>query len=128
VENLADADVFLTLKSYYRKQRKLVLQAEQMRIPVYILRANTVAQMESFLAQALELDVKPEDPFDAAVADAEQGIQRALTGHASVDLRPVNSAIRRYQHEMARQANLVSHSYGKEPNRFVRIFSERRNP
>jgi stage III sporulation protein SpoIIIAA len=128
VENLAEADVFLTLKSYYRKQRKLVLQAEQMRIPVYILRANTVAQMESFLAQALELDVKPEDPFDVAVADAEQGIQRVLTGHASVDLRPVNSSIRRYQHEMARQANLVSHSYGKEPNRFVRIFSERRNP
>lgn len=128
VESLAEADVFLTLKSYYRKQRKLVLQAEQMRIPVYILRANTVAQMESFLAQALELDVKPEDPFDVAVADAEQGIQRVLTGHASMDLRPVNSSIRRYQHEMARQANLVSHSYGKEPNRFVRIFSERRNP
>ncbi|MFN2137425.1 MAG: R3H domain-containing nucleic acid-binding protein, partial [Candidatus Promineifilaceae bacterium] len=34
---------------------------------------------------------------------------------------------RRYQHQMARQANLVSHSYGKEPRRHVRIFNTRRN-
>jgi predicted RNA-binding protein Jag len=104
-----------------------VLQAEQMRIPVFILRANTVSQMEGFLAQMLDLEVKPEDPFEVAVADAERAIQQVLTGESSVDLRPVNSSVRRYQHEMARQANLVSHSYGREPNRFVRIFSERRN-
>jgi predicted RNA-binding protein Jag len=30
--------------------------------------------------------------------------------------------IRRIQHEMARQAELVSHSYCQEPNRRVRIF------
>jgi stage III sporulation protein SpoIIIAA len=128
VDNLADADVFLTLKSYYRKQRKLVSQAEHMRIPVFVLRANTVAQMESFLAQVLDLEVKPEDPFDVAVSEAERAIQQVLTGQNSVDLTPVSSAVRRYQHQMARQANLVSHSYGKEPQRFVRIFSERRNP
>jgi len=127
VDNLADADVFLTLKSYYRKQRKLVSQAEHMRIPVYVLRANTSSQMESFLAQVLNLDVKPEDPFDAAVTEAERAIQQVLTGQNSVDLSPVGSTVRRYQHQMARQANLVSHSYGKEPQRFVRIFSERRN-
>ena len=128
VESLAEADVFLTLKSYYRKQRKLVSQAEHLRIPVYVLRANTVAQMESFLVQALDLEMKPEDPFDTAVSEAERAIQQVLTGQNSVDLTPVNSAVRRYQHQMARQANLVSHSYGKEPQRFVRIFNERRNP
>jgi len=127
VENLADADVYLTLKSYYRKQRKLVSQAEHMRIPVYVLRANTVSQMESFLVQVLDLDVKSEDPFDVAVTEAERAIQQVLTGQNSVDLTPVSSSVRRYQHQMARQANLVSHSYGKEPQRFVRIFNERRN-
>ena len=30
--------------------------------------------------------------------------------------------MRRYQHQMARQADLTSHSYGREPNRYVRIF------
>jgi predicted RNA-binding protein Jag len=32
--------------------------------------------------------------------------------------------VRRLQHEMARGAELVSHSYGKEPRRHVRIFRE----
>jgi predicted RNA-binding protein Jag len=39
-------------------------------------------------------------------------------------LHPAISSIRRMQHQMAREANLVSHSYGKEPNRRVRIFRE----
>jgi stage III sporulation protein SpoIIIAA len=127
VNHLADADVLVTLKSYYRKRRQLIHDAERRRTPVYILRANTTNQMESFLVQALNLDA-PEsaDPFEVAIAEAERGIQLIQTGQQSVDLRPVASAIRRYQHQLARQANLVSHSYGKEPNRFVRIFSTSR--
>jgi hypothetical protein len=130
VDSLEDADVLLTLKSYYRKQRRLIKNAEQSRIPVYVLRANTVVQMEGFLAQALNMDTVETslaDPFDMAVAEADRAIQLIQAGEVSVDLRPVNSSVRRYQHQMARQADLVSHSYGKEPNRFVRIFSERRN-
>ena len=127
VDNLEDADVLLTLKSYYRKQRRLIKHAEQNRIPVYVLRANTITQMESFLAQALDVEVAPADPFDQAVAEADRAIELVQAGQNSVDLKPVKSSIRRYQHQMARQANLVSHSYGKEPNRYVRIFSERRN-
>lgn len=79
------------------------------------------------MVQVLDLDVKSEDPFDVAVTEAERAIQQVLTGQNSVDLTPVSSSVRRYQHQMARQANLVSHSYGKEPQRFVRIFNERRN-
>jgi stage III sporulation protein SpoIIIAA len=127
VDDLEDADVLLTLKSYYRKQRRLIKHAEQNRIPVYVLRANTVTQMENFLAQVLDVEVAPADPFDEAVVEADRAIELIQTGQSSVDLSPVNSSIRRYQHQMARQANLVSHSYGKEPNRYVRIFSERRN-
>jgi predicted RNA-binding protein Jag len=48
-------------------------------------------------------------------------------GQPGVNLSPVGSAIRRYQHQMARQADLVSHSYGKEPRRYVRIFNAKRN-
>jgi predicted RNA-binding protein Jag len=41
-----------------------------------------------------------------------------------VDLPPGPALVRRLQHEMARNAELVSHSYGKEPRRHVRIFRE----
>jgi predicted RNA-binding protein Jag len=50
-----------------------------------------------------------------------------LSGKKSVNLAPRNSYIRRLQHQMARQANLVSHSYGKDPRRHVRIFGTQRN-
>ncbi|RMG96902.1 MAG: AAA family ATPase [Chloroflexi bacterium] len=127
VENLDDADVLLTLKSYYRKRRQLISRAERLRTPVYVLRANTVNQMESFLTQALNLEPVSADPFEAAIAEAERAIEMIHAGKPSVDLSPVSSAMRRYQHQLARQANLVSHSYGKEPYRFVRIFNTPRN-
>lgn len=128
VKQLDEADVFVTLKSYYRKRRQLIRDAERRGIPVYVLRANTTNQMQNFLAQAGQLDLEvPTDPFEAAIADAEEGIRLIQSGQQSVDLRPVGSAMRRYQHQLARQAELVSHSYGKEPSRYVRIFNTIRN-
>jgi hypothetical protein len=123
VDNLGEADVLVTLKSYFRRQRKMILDAENRRTPVYVLRANTTNQMESFLAEAFDLDKVPADPFEKAIAETEQAIQRIQTGKSSFDLKPVGGAVRRYQHQMARQANLVSHSYGKGRNRHVRIFN-----
>jgi hypothetical protein len=127
VEELHEADVLVTLKSYYRRRRKTISEAEQRRTPIYVLRANTINQMEGFIAEALNLESVPTDPFESAIADAERAIALIQEGEDSVDLRPVGSAMRRYQHQPARQANLVSHSYGKEPNRHVRIFSSSRN-
>ena len=127
VEKLKDADVLVTLKSYFRRQRKLIIKAQNKRVPVYVLRANTANQMEDFLAEALNLDIARPDPFEQAIAETEQAIQQVQAGEASVDLKPVSSAIRRYQHQMARQADLVSHSYGKGSGRHVRIFRTARN-
>jgi hypothetical protein len=126
-ETLEEADVLVTLKSYYRKRRRLISDAEQHNVSVYVLRANTVSQMERFLAEAVGLEVASSDPFESAIAETEQAIALVQAGRPSMDLRPVGSAIRRYQHEMARQANLVSHSYGREPYRHVRIFGTPRN-
>lgn len=127
VDDMGQADVLVTLKSYFRRQRKLIIDAQNRRTPVYVLRANTVTQMESFLAEALDLEVNSPDPFEQAIAETERAIQLVQSGQPSVDLKPVGSAIRRYQHQLARQANLVSHSYGKGSNRHVRIFNTPRN-
>ena len=127
-ESLDEADVMVTLKSYYRKRRRLINDAEQRNVSVYVLRANTVSQMERFLVEALGLEVASSaDPFELAIAETERAIAFVQSGQPSMDLRPVGAAIRRYQHEMVRQANLVSHSYGREPYRHVRIFSTPRN-
>ena len=127
VDELRYADVLVTLKSYYRRRRRLISDAEQLRTPIYVLRANTVKQMERFLVEAMDLEIAPSDPFEEAMAEASAAIELISAGQPSADLGPAGAAIRRYQHQMARQANLVSHSYGNEPMRHVRIFSTRRN-
>jgi len=63
-------------------------------------------------------------PFERAIKETEEAIKRVQSGERDVALAPQNAFVRRQQHEMARMSNLVSHSYGKEPNRRVRIFRD----
>jgi hypothetical protein len=126
VDSLGEADVLVTLRSYYRKRQKVVAQAENRRMPIYVLRSNTVSQMEHFLTDLFNLHgTGIEDPsLEEAIQEAQQAVQAVLDGARSVDLSPASSYVRRLQHQMARQANLVSHSYGKEPRRRVRILRQ----
>jgi stage III sporulation protein SpoIIIAA len=126
-DSLNKADVVITLKNYYRKRPRPVEEAEQRGMTVYVLRSNTVTQMESCLADIFGLEVTELDPLTLALRETESAIHKVLSGAKSVDLSPQNSYIRRRQHELARQAKLVSHSYGREPRRRVRIFSDSRN-
>jgi stage III sporulation protein SpoIIIAA len=126
VDNLGEADVLVTLRSYYRRRQKMINDAEARQLPIYVLRSNTVNQMESFLSDLFSLETTSvDDPHLATAMDeARTSIQTVLDGARSIDLSPASSYIRRLQHQMARQANLVSHSYGKEPRRRVRIFRQ----
>jgi stage III sporulation protein SpoIIIAA len=125
-DELNQADVLVTLRAYYRRHQKMIADAEARRMPIYVLRANTVSQMESFLTDLFDLQAAPpSDPsMEGAIQEARQAIQAVLDGTRSVDLTPTSAYVRRLQHQMARQANLVSHSYGKEPRRRVRIFRD----
>lgn len=122
VDSLESADAVVTLKNYYRKHPQPIAEAERQRTPVYVLRANTINQLESCLGDIFGIPVELEDPTERAIAEAQEAIRRVLAGSASEELHPATAEVRRMQHEMARAANLVSHSYGNEPRRRVRIF------
>ena len=126
VRDLSEADSLLTLRRYYRERQQPIVEAEQRGMPIFVLRANTSQQMEQFLVDLFNLASSEGPPTqERAVVDQTQAaIQAVLNGERWIDLAPATSTIRRLQHEMARQADLVSHSYGKEPNRHVRIFRE----
>jgi len=125
VDDLSEAQALVTLKSYYRRHQKLIADAESAGLPIYVLRSNTVGQMESFLSDLFNLTAAPlDDPLEGALAETQDAIESVRNGQRSVDLPPASAYVRRLQHQMARQANLVSHSYGKEPRRRVRIFRE----
>jgi hypothetical protein len=127
VENDAShADVLVTLKTHYRSRQQTVMDAEHRGVPIYVLRANTVTQMEQFLSNLFNLaEFQPmTGEMEDVQAQTQAAIAAVLNGEHWVDLPPSPSTVRRIQHEMARQAELVSHSYGKEPRRRVRIFRE----
>ncbi|MCX7838476.1 MAG: AAA family ATPase [Anaerolineae bacterium] len=116
------ADVVVTLKNYYRKRPPIVTDAERRGVPVYVLRSNTLAQMEGLLEDLCGLPDST-DPLQAALEEVEAAIQQIRNGAHSVELAPQSAYIRRQQHEAARRANLFSRSLGKEPKRRVRIYA-----
>ncbi|MCS7252066.1 MAG: AAA family ATPase [Thermoflexus sp.] len=128
VEQIREADVVITTKAHYRRHPRVLHEAEGRGIPIYVVRSNTVTQIESCLADILNLtpaEGEEEDRLAQALEEAEAAIRKILHGEAKyVDLSPQNAYIRRQQHLLARQYNLISHSYGKEPNRYVRIYAE----
>jgi hypothetical protein len=123
VDNLNTADAVMTIKNYYRQQPAPILEAERRNIPIYILRSNTVMQMEQCLVDIFHIPSDPVDIFDEAMRETQEGIQRVLNGSTDdIELSPQSPTIRSQQHQLARAANLISHSYGREPYRRVRIF------
>jgi len=122
VDNLNQADVVMTLKNYYRQQPQPIADAERRNIPVYILRSNTATQMEQCLVDIFHMPSDPIDVFTEAMRETQEGIQRVMNGTGDAELQPQSAAIRSQQHQLVRAANLVSHSYGREPYRRVRIF------
>ncbi len=120
-EDLDAADVVLTLKSCYRQRTGPLRLAEQKQIPIFVLRSNAQTQINQSLASIFDLDVR--HPTDASedLRLAEAAVQETLHTSHPVDLPPANSYIRRLQHELAHKFKLGSRSYGKEPNRWVRI-------
>jgi hypothetical protein len=95
-------------------------------MPIYVLRANSVGQMEQFISDLFNLSeiVPPDSELEGVKNQTQAAISAVLNGERWVDLPPGPSTVRRLQHELAREAELVSHSYGKEPRRHVRIFRE----
>jgi predicted RNA-binding protein Jag len=62
--------------------------------------------------------------LEAAMHETQEAVRTLLNGGKSVDLSPASAYIRRLQHQLARQSNLLSQSYGKEPRRRVRLYRE----
>jgi hypothetical protein len=125
------ADAVITLKTFYRRQAGMLREAESDRKPIYILRTNTVAQMQECLARIFDLrqseaalaSGRGGNPTTQAMEEAEDAIHRLLNHNMGrVELTPQNSYVRRLQHQVAGRYNLESRSFGKEPNRRVQIF------
>ena len=130
-EELTEADTVMTLRSYFRRKPQALRDAENRGIPIYVLKTNTVPQMEQSL---LSMQQRPPAPGDGegggasdtyALQETEDAITGVLSGaDGAVELTPQNAYIRRLQHQMAQRYNLTSRSQGREPHRRVMIYRE----
>ena len=116
-----EADVVMTLKNEYKQKTPMVREAEERAMPIYVLKSNTVPQMQASLTSIFSLEI---DPREAAMRETEDAIDVVLSSSEPVELSPQNAYIRRLQHQMAERANLVSRSRGREPYRRVRLYPD----
>jgi hypothetical protein len=116
-----EADVVMTLKNEYKQKTPLLREAEERAMPIYVLKSNTIPQMQSSLTSIFSLEI---DPREAALRETEDAIEVVLQSSEAVELSPQNAYIRRLQHQMAERANLVSRSRGREPFRRVRLYPD----
>jgi stage III sporulation protein SpoIIIAA len=123
-KDVGNAQVVVTLRTHFRKRQRPIVDAENRGLPIYVLRSNTVSQMERFLSGLFNLDAPRAQSDEDALRQTQEAIEAVLHGERWVELSPASAYIRRLQHQMARQADLQSYSYGKDPNRRVRIYRE----
>ncbi len=118
---LDDADAVVTLRNYYRRKPSALRDAESNGIPIYVLKTNTILQMENLLASLFDLEA---DPSEAALRETAEAIGLVQASGRSMELDPQNAYIRRLQHQMAERNNVMSRSRGSEPNRRVELLPE----
>ena len=122
-DDFGDAEAIVTLKTHYRRRPRLISDGEKRGLSIYVLRANTVTQMENFLVDLFRLSGRRDaDASGDALAEAEQAISRIRAGEDYIDLKPQASQVRKRQHQLARQARMQSASVGDEPRRYVTIY------
>lgn len=123
VDNLQDANLFITSKNYYRRKPQRVRDAETANLPIYVLKSNTSPQIRQMLHNIYPM-VSPDkrDSFQFALAEAEGAVEQVKSGQEAVELSPQSAYIRRLQHLIAERNALSSQSTGKDPNRRVRIY------
>ncbi len=125
VAEMARADLLLTTKNYYRRRTQALKMAEQQGKPVYVLRKNTLVQIQQFV-QAIarkQNDVsRSENSVVHATQEAEEAAVKFEDGATQVDLSPQGAYIRHLQYKIADKYGLASSSAGREPSRHVVIY------
>ena len=135
VNELRRADLVLTTKTHYRRGSQLVRIAEANGKPVYVLRKNSMPQLQDFLRSAVgkgsragggrapsREEYREEPNIERAMQEAEEAANRVLSGEMTVKLSPQRSHIRRLQHMLGQRYNVASTSQGREPDRAVMFY------
>jgi stage III sporulation protein SpoIIIAA len=129
VKTVDEADAILALRSYARAGAKIFSLAEARQLPIYVVKSNSLPQLQKALREALHLDSEigtvdienDVDETEVALEEARQAIVNVMDRQEPIELAPRRSYIRRLQHQLVERFNLSSRSVGDEPMRRLRI-------
>ena len=129
VDNIKNADLFVTSKRYYRRKPQKVKDAEITNLPIYVLRSNTPSQIRQFLHTITPGSRNTEnferaDSLTSALREAHDAVNMLKNGEEEIELSPQGAYIRRLQHLIAERNELHSRSAGKDPQRRVRFYKD----
>ena len=126
--NVEDADIVIVHKNFAKGGAKILSTAQEYRVQIHYVKTNSMAQIQKVLKDALDIqpgDVESTqgymDETEKALEEAKNAIKKVQQGTRMIDLEPQSQQIRKLQHELAEQYNLLSKSIGEEPYRHVRI-------
>ena len=123
VNNLSDANLFITSKNYYRRKPQKVRDAETANLPIHVLKSNTPAQIRQLMYNIYPVAMPTKtNHLRFALGEAEGAVEKVKAGEETIELSPQSAYIRRLQHLIAERNALFSQSAGKDPNRRVKIY------
>ena len=119
--DLAEADILLTLKSHAKRQSQKLREARGHDVEVFALRSNTLTQMEIFLRDKFGGAARTGNE-DTAMQEVEDAVIEAVEQRRPMELSPQPRHIRRMQHLYIERSGLQSESKGQEPMRRIVIY------
>ncbi|HEX7173359.1 MAG TPA: AAA family ATPase, partial [Candidatus Limnocylindria bacterium] len=81
--DLEEADAVVTLRNYYKRKPAALRDAESNGVPIYVLKTNTILQMENMLASLFDLEA---DPQEAALRETAEAIGLVQASGRPVEL------------------------------------------
>ena len=124
--NLDEADIVIAHKNFAKGGAKILSTANEYRLQVFYIKTNSMAQIQKVLKEALQIDSTESlqgyyDEAERALDEAKSAIDKILAGEHLIELQPQNQHIRKLQHELVEQHNLMSKSVGEGTERHLRI-------
>ncbi len=126
-----DADVVIAHKAYSKGGNKILSAANDYRLPIYYVKSNSMSQIQKVVKEALNITETESsiqgycDEAEKALDEVNEAIQKVIQEGKDIELMPQNQQIRKLQHELIDQNNLISESIGDGNDRHIIIYAKK---
>ena len=134
VDDLADADVILSMRQGLGRQPSLRRQARELKVPILVIKADTLPQVERALDRLVSRRGDRSEPVPAVVSQSQDdelagleecrlAVERVVMPEGRpVELLPRTERVRRMQEELVQRYRLRSDVFGSAEQCRLRVF------